>query len=281
MGKVILCTGERAVNPFVFEESNVKIYTMEELCYYIYHNIEMINEELFREELIAFIREELGLHERAEFIDGLRKRHAGLKDMAVSILCSTDYYTEKEIKELIAEIDMLYKLKPIERLKRNADILMSRGDYIQAAGEYRRVLGSSELNRLPQAALSDVLHNLAVTDAATGAFYTAAEGFREAYELNHKKESLMQYLFALKLSKQDALYEKELDKYVRVRSYIMEIEAEYKAAEEACRYAPEYSMLLEINELKEAGIALNYNDKVDKILYSLRCSIQKAANFID
>lgn len=265
MGKVILCTGERAVNPFVFNKSDVSIYTMDELCYFVYHNIEIISEELYSEELILFIRKELGLHERADFIKKLSKSKAGIKDIAVSILCSTDYFTEKEIKDLIAEMDMLSKLKPIQRQKRSADQLMRRGDYIKAAREYLLILNSGEPLGLTYTEHGDIIHNLAVADAAAGAFEAAAEGFLKAYEHNHNRESLKQYLFALKISKQDVLYEKELDKYVRARSIISEIESEYKNAFESFLLNEGNDKLLNIISLREDGKLAEYNVRVKDI----------------
>lgn len=270
MGKIILCVGEHAKNPYIFNSSQVRIYTMEQLCYFVYNNIEVIGEELFKEEVAAFIRDELKMPERAEFIDSLRKNHAGLKDIIVSILCSTDYYTEKEIKDLISQIDMLYKLKPIQRKKRNADILMNNNKYMEAAKEYRQILNAGDITDLTSEECGDVMHNAAVINALSGAFITAAEGFLNAYERNHRKESLKQYLFCLKLSKQYALYEREINNYVRIRSFIQEIEEEFASYEETFKNTEEYAQYMNILRLKEQGRISEYNKKIDEVLEGLK-----------
>ena len=39
MGSLILCHNKRAKQPFEIKQVHQKIYTIEELCYYIYNNI--------------------------------------------------------------------------------------------------------------------------------------------------------------------------------------------------------------------------------------------------
>lgn len=275
MGKVILCSGNRAKHPYIFNSSHVRIYTMEELCYFVYNNIEAIGEELFREELTVFIRDELGLYERAEFIEGLRKNQAGIKDIVVSILCSTDYYSEKEIKDLLFEMDLLYKLKPVQRKKRNADILMKKDKYGEAVKEYRKILNLKEAADLTSVEYGNILHNIAVADASAGVFFSAAEGFREAYERNHDKESLKQYLYALKLSKQDTLYEKEIDNYVRIRSLADEIESDVSDLDKYWGGTEEYMLYKYVLQLREQGQISEYYKKIDEILDGLKNKYRK------
>ena len=91
MGKVILCAGKTAEKPYYFKSTDSYVYTIEELCYYIYHNLETVGEELLNKDLVEFMREELGLVERADIIEKHIRNHDGLKDVVVSIFCSADY----------------------------------------------------------------------------------------------------------------------------------------------------------------------------------------------
>lgn len=50
MGGLILCR-KKAEVPLYIELSNINIYSMEELCYYLYHNIYAINKSFFNEAL--------------------------------------------------------------------------------------------------------------------------------------------------------------------------------------------------------------------------------------
>ena len=69
---MILCRTKEAQNPFVVEHTGIKIYTLEELCYYIYNNIYLIGKEFISEGLLTFIRvetEEDALADRLEYLD--------------------------------------------------------------------------------------------------------------------------------------------------------------------------------------------------------------------
>ena len=52
MSSLILCKSRGAKTPYVFNVTDTKIYTIEELCYYIYNNIYILTEKVFDEKLI-------------------------------------------------------------------------------------------------------------------------------------------------------------------------------------------------------------------------------------
>ena len=47
MGKLILCSSVIAKNPYCFPMTKTKVYSIEEVCYYIRNNIYMMQEEVF------------------------------------------------------------------------------------------------------------------------------------------------------------------------------------------------------------------------------------------
>lgn len=53
MSGIILCRTGRALKPLVLEEPGVQIYSLEELCYYIYNNIYILTNAFLDEKLIA------------------------------------------------------------------------------------------------------------------------------------------------------------------------------------------------------------------------------------
>lgn len=57
MGKIILCRGKKADTPLTVLQTGVKLYTAEELCYYIYNNIYLIGQDFIDDNLISFLDE--------------------------------------------------------------------------------------------------------------------------------------------------------------------------------------------------------------------------------
>ena len=52
MGSYILCQVKRASMPYYIENISTNIYSIEELCYYFYHNIYLLDETILNEHLI-------------------------------------------------------------------------------------------------------------------------------------------------------------------------------------------------------------------------------------
>ncbi|MCR4841467.1 MAG: hypothetical protein K5848_08010 [Lachnospiraceae bacterium] len=251
MGKFIFCIGNKAKVPYTFQTTGISVYTMEELCYYLYHNIDTIEEDLSNVQLAGWIRTELGMEERANFLEQLMGRGAGLKDIVVSIFVSTDYYTEEEINNLIAEIDALYDMLPVERKKRHADSLMSFRKFREAGFEYRQLMDDKDFSELKEPEQGDVMHNLGVLTARSGRFQAASKLFDSAYRKNNNKESLCQYLYCLKLDGDEDSFARELSAYQSDDELVRRIENQFYFIEDNREYNTDYMNVLKLMELKD------------------------------
>ena len=47
----ILCKTKRSEIPFYIENISVNIYSIEELCFYLYHNIYVVDESILNEQM--------------------------------------------------------------------------------------------------------------------------------------------------------------------------------------------------------------------------------------
>ena len=84
MSGIILCRTGRALKPLVLEEPGVQIYSLEELCYYIYNNIYILTNAFLDEKLIAFIRTEIKEPLLADKLEQLKCENAGLAEAVVT-----------------------------------------------------------------------------------------------------------------------------------------------------------------------------------------------------
>lgn len=251
MGRLIYCIGNKAKVPFYFQSTGAQVYTMEELCYYLYHNIETMEEDLAERQLVPWIRTELGMAERAEFLAQLMEHRAGIKDIVVSIFCSTDYYTQEEINDLIGQIDVYFDLLPIERKKRHADAFLRYGKMREATLEYRNLLDDKDFGQLDDAEQGMAFHNMAVLLAKNGRFRNASKYFLQAYQKGKDKESLCQYLYALKLGGMDEEFNRALNEYFHESDVMRRVENQFYFIEENREYSPEYVNVLRLMEIKD------------------------------
>ena len=57
MSGLILCRDKSVTHPYYVKELGLHLYTGEELCYFIYHNIPLINEDFLDESLFEFLNQ--------------------------------------------------------------------------------------------------------------------------------------------------------------------------------------------------------------------------------
>lgn len=213
MGKMILCSGSRAVRPYVFSATGTRIYSIEELCYYLSSHIYYVDEDIFSDPLIEWIGTDLGLTSRAEKLVHLKEQQADLKTLMTAVLCSADYFSEQEIKNLIKMVDELSGMPPLKRNCMRANSYLYDYKFSEAAGEYERILKSKEAAGLTPEEYGDVLHNLAVAKVHIRGLKEASEIFLQAYERNRREESLRQYLYTLWLGNKTEYLREKLEEY--------------------------------------------------------------------
>ena len=136
----IVCEGKVAEHPYVMPYTGRKVYSLEELCCYLYENIYSINREFFQASLADWLREETDHEALAKKITEEIAQSAGLKDLVVTILCGCDYYKEEEIRKLIAVMDGIANLPLHKRKKIKADNFLRAGMYGKSLLEYRKLL---------------------------------------------------------------------------------------------------------------------------------------------
>lgn len=277
MGKIILCVGREAKNPYVFRAIGDKVSSIEELCYCLYRNAFEVQEELYSEEFVRFIDEELGLSERAEYLRRLILAHAGAKDLMVACFCSADYYDAREIKAFLKEYDAFYEKSPQERKKWKADRLWQEGREHEARKLYQEILLSGNLEELSDSVHGDLLHNMGVAKMHSGNVSQAVEYFREAYERNVSDDTLKQYLIALTLAGQKERMDQELKALTPRSEVTAQVSQEVYMARNKAEQTGEYQELEKMKKLHDEGKIAEYYQCADALLERLKEKYRKVA----
>ncbi len=205
----IRCYGKVATEPYTMPYTGARVYSLEELCYYIGNNIYTITEDFFTKSLVEWLDKEADQKVLANKLDTMITNKNKLKDLVVTILCACDYYKEFEIRELMRVIDDIVNLPLHEKSKIRADNYMRAGLYAKSAAAYRKLLtGAYAVNFTPEA-YGDILHNLGIAQFYTASFEAAERDFKEAYARNHRAESLHHYLYLLLMRNRNEEFERE------------------------------------------------------------------------
>ena len=266
MSGFILCKTKYADKPYCINNVAINIYSLEELCYYIYNNIYLVGEDLIEPGLIKFMEKELDEKSLADELRFLVEQKAGLSEIIMTILRSVDFYTDEEILALKKVIDQLDVQNVQERLKLRADNFLNNRRYRSALRNYELVIYGKRDEGLTLEFYGDVWHNMGVAYAGMFAFKTAADCFRKAYGLNRDRESLREYLAAISLSGEGKngeavqnLSESEMEMLYVART---EIESYLDHIPEEMSYMP----VKEAFRLKDEGKLTEYHRAADELV---------------
>ena len=259
MAGLILCRSRYADRPYYISNMSVNVYSLEELCYYLYNNIYLIGTDLFDEGLVDYIERELGEKELAGQLEFLISENAGLSELVMTVLRYVDYYSEEEISGLSATIDELDTQNVSERLKARADNFLSNKRYSSAIHNYETIIYGRKDTGQGDDFYGNVWHNMGVAYAGMFDFYEAKQCFERAYVLNANDESAKAAVAAGCLDDGRCAGEDE-DEQVYVA---------YREIETLMDHAPEepaYRRVKNAFELKEQGRADEYCAAIDDII---------------
>ena len=100
MGSLILCHKKRAKQPYMITRVHIRIYTIEELCYYICNNLYLIDYTLMNRQLCEWIREELHMWELADQLLGQMEKNCTAEQFVLTILEKSNVYSPGEINKV-------------------------------------------------------------------------------------------------------------------------------------------------------------------------------------
>ena len=262
MSTMILCRDKLAVNPLYISCSDVRIYSNEELCYYIYNNIYIITNDFISDELIHFLRYETKDMALADRVEQMKKSDAGLAAILVTILKSVDYYSISQIDKISEILSTLDSQNVYERLRSRADTYLDRKRYFKATDCYKQIIKEYK-NDAPGAFTARIYHNTGVAYAGMFMYDKAAESFKLAYETGQYSESYDAYLAAKYFDERnkELIVEDVSDRELAVRKHI-------EGVMDNARYQEEYRKLEELVKRKEHGDVAYYHKAVKDILSS-------------
>lgn len=193
MGRIILCEARQAIIPYVFTNTKVEVYSYEELCFYIYNNVALLNREQFQGKMVQWLKTELEMNALADKLMELLAAEASFMDILVAILSAGTYYETAEIRQFIDKQELVALLPEEEKQKLKADSFLMYRRFLKAISLYDEILRQKDTIE-DQRFLGDVLHNKGVALAKNMELTKAKLCFLEAFEKNHKKPSLEAYI---------------------------------------------------------------------------------------
>ena len=238
MGTVKLCTHEMARTPYVMEGTGIAVYSIEELAYYLYENIYLMDDRILGEKLYGWLEHEIELETLAEKLRSSQGTGNHVYNQVMTILKASRYYSEEELSRLSEKIKTISGLQTQERMKFRGDEYLQNENYWAAITEYERILSIRQSSRLNVEFYAKVWNNMGGCYARLFLFDKAASCYEHAYQFQKIAEYQEKAHYARKLANFGQEEMEELIEHKLSEEFIKESEEVLKAltakSEEEC-----------------------------------------------
>lgn len=213
MGELILCKQSIAANPFFLEDTSLNVYSLEELSYYIYNNVYLLNSDFISIELCNWVGRELGYRQLQQQLLNAKNENAPLHVLVGMLLTQIGYLSKTEIRQVLETVASFENKSGVECRKMRADRLMEKDKIVDAIFEYERLLDDHPTTKMPREFEGDIWHNLGSAYARLFFFDEASKCFEQAYIRNHKAVSMRMMLASLRCNKNQQAFDALVAKY--------------------------------------------------------------------
>lgn len=278
MGSIILGTGNYAEIPYFFEKTYVNLYSLEELCYCLVENAELLDQEIVSDKLAAWLDEQCGLPKLAHALYALVNQKGSPNAYVGTILEYAGLYPPETISRTETLIKNNAGLSPYEKQKAKADYMLQNKRYAIALERYEELL--AKLPEEERMLRGKVLHNMGVVNAKLFLFERAQEYFDKAYVISGNAESLKQFLIARRMQNKDNEYVDYIARHPDFHEVSLQVERMVEQAAGQFEMTEENRMLFTLKVCKEEGSdvgnVIPYYDEIEKLTSMLKESYRES-----
>lgn len=196
MSSLILCHKKKAKQPYDVAQIQRKIYTIEELCYYLCNHLYLVDYTIMNEKLCDWLDEELELGELADNLRHLLEQNGTVEQFVITILAYSSIYTTGELSQIQDVLDRLKNQKPLEKQKYKADNLLTSGSVKSAIMVYQAILYGERDESLEGKFYGKVYGCLGAAYGRLFLYEEAARMYQAAFQICEEKSMLKAYLYA-------------------------------------------------------------------------------------
>ncbi len=266
MSNVILATGAYAKTPYYVAEDCRNLYSIEEVCFYVFHNAYLMDDSFVSDKLAEWVVSELELEGIGKEIKKISGKADALMKLVVILSNEVGFYPESEWQQLLDDISKNNRLTVEERRKRRADGYVQSQKYSLALDEYDLLLRETSTDDIKLRA--KVYHNRGVCNARLFRFEQAAHDFEKAYEAYANTESYVAMLTAMKLYMPEQRYLSYLSEHKESYEDSLEVERNIEVLKQAWESDPARMFLDEIKNNKKQNNS--YYDGIDSMTEEIK-----------
>lgn len=193
MSKLFVCVGKKAATPYSIPAEHLRIFTIEELCYYICEKAGVLDRNLMREQLVDYIGKELALPELAGELEEIVRKERPLHEFCGAILHYTGYMSSEIREHIVLTIRENETLPVVKRLEQQGDTYFRQKQYYIAQKTYRNMLLREEVQKDP-GLKAEIYAKIGNVAAMMFQYETAAYCYEKSCSFEEKREVRKKYL---------------------------------------------------------------------------------------
>lgn len=246
MGSLILCHEKKAKQPYEISRIHKKIFTIEELCYYICNNLYLIDHTIINKQLCDWIMEELRMETLAKELKSSLRKNGSEEQFLLTILRASSIYTDKELGRVGDVLQHLKNQKEVERQKFKADNLLQSGETEAAVLTYLSIIHGERDETLEAKFYGKVYGCLGAAYGRMFLYEEAARMYDAAFQICEEESMLTAFIYCCRQYMTREEYGLLLSKstiYGTIDLLLRQKEKETEIGEEITASAPEQLQL--------------------------------------
>lgn len=196
MGSLVLCHERHATHPYEITRIHCKIFTIEELCYYLCNNLYLIDYTIMNEQLCVWLDEELGMGKLAGQLRDVIRLHGSIEKFVLTILKDSRIYRDTEMIRIQNVLERLRNQKDIERQKYKGDNLLESGEIEEAILVYQAILNQEKDESVDAKFYGRIYAGLGAAYGRLFLYQESARMYDRAYQICEDPNLLKPYLYA-------------------------------------------------------------------------------------
>lgn len=168
--------------------TGVRVNTIQQLCWYIQSNIDILDEHTYDAGLFAWMDRVTGDKSISDYV----RMGGSCREMTRRLLSSVDYFSNNEVSMIADRLAQLEKLPANDRGKMTADNCMRNGKYLAALKQYHHLI--CHMGDETPAWQAAVWHNMGLASLKLHNKAQAADCMKKARDVSGSEQDTLDYL---------------------------------------------------------------------------------------
>ena len=179
---------------YYFEDTGIQIFSYEELCYYLKRHMICYIHTLPGEDLLVYLRDELGLEKLYKQLIRLTDPEKDQMKYFSALFREGHYFNEDEIRDILDEYRSLMNAPVYRQKKWMGDLLVRSGRSARALESYQEALAEEDLEKMRLGGSIIILES---RNQSFFVFQNAKIAFIKAYQHFRRGEISFFYYYAI------------------------------------------------------------------------------------